>query len=254
MGTCITVIKVVGASSLGLLSGNLAFQSYKRVPELIRQLNNQVSISSTQAVSVLRAVTNNIYISTAANVLFASLTTYLFSTAYKYSPPSGRHPYLLYCAVGAPLALASYVLQARSADVKIVKRAGLQQKHVEGQVASRSDAATTAPAAAHATEPAPAQANEDSDGSLGKSYIHVSDSSSSSSTPSTTSPNSPQQQATDIHPATSAIEQEVEEALSKKEYINNLETVKKSYKTAFTISSAAFVVSAIGLVGDFFFI
>lgn len=250
MGTCITVIKVVGASSLGLLSGNLAFQSYKRVPELIRQLNNQVSISSTQAVSVLRAVTNNIYISTAANVLFASLTTYLFSTAYKYSPPSGRHPYLLYCAVGAPLALALYVLQARSADVKIVKRAGLQQEHVEGQVASKSDAATTAPAPA----PALVQANEDSDGSLGKSYIHVSDSLSSSSTPSTTSPNSPQQQATDIHPTTSAIEQEVEEALSKKEYINNLETVKKSYKTAFTISSAAFVVSAIGLVGDFFFI
>lgn len=152
--------------------------------------------------------------------------------------------------MGAPLALALYVLQAKSADVKIVKRAGLQQKHVEGQVASKSDAATTAPAPA----PAPVQANEDSDGSLGKSYIHVSDSLSSSSTPSTTSPNSPQQQATDIHPTTSAIEQEVEEALSKKEYINNLETVKKSYKTAFTISSAAFVVSAIGLVGDFFFI
>lgn len=247
MGTCITVIKLVGAGSLGLLTGNLAFQAYKRIPELIRQLNNQVSISSTAAASVLQAVTQNVYISSAANVVFASLTTYLFSTAYKYSPPSGKHPYLLYCAVGAPLALALYFLGAQSADVKIVKRSCVQKKVVEGTLAPSKAPET-------ASEAAPVAPVDSDDSSLGKSYIRVNDSLSSSSTPISSAPSSPEQPAADIHPTTSAIEQEVEDALSKKEYILNLEKLQKSYKTALAVSGAAFVVSAIGLSGDFFFI
>ncbi|PSK40511.1 hypothetical protein C7M61_000156 [Candidozyma pseudohaemuli] len=237
MGTCITVIKVVGASSLGLLSGNLAFQSYKKIPDLIREINNQVSISSTAAASVLKLVMQNVVVSGTANIILATLSAYLFSTAYKYSPPSGRHPYLLYCALGAPLAAALYHLQTWGADVKIVKRACLQKKIVEKKK----------------SEPpvAPVRSTSD-DSSLDKSYIHVSDSLSSTTTPASSTPNSPEQPATDIQPTTSAIEQEVEEALSKKEYLNHLETERNSYKTAFAVSSAAFVVSAIGLVGEYF--
>ncbi|PVH13608.1 uncharacterized protein CXQ87_001716 [Candidozyma duobushaemuli] len=236
MGTCITVIKVVGASSLGLLSGNLAFQSYKKIPDLISKINNQVSISSTAAASVLRSVMQNVVVSGTANILLATLSAYLFSTAYKYSPPSGRHPYLLYCALGAPLAAASYHLQTLGADVKIVKRACLQKKIVEKKKSEQPVA--------------PVRSSDDSP--LDKSYIHVSDSSSSTTTPASSTPNSPEQPATDIQPTTSAIEQEVEEALSKKEYLNHLETERNSYKTAFAVSSAAFVVSAIGLVGEYF--
>lgn len=236
MGTCITVIKVVGASSLGLLSGNLAFQSYKKIPDLISKINNQVSISSTAAASVLRLVMQNVVVSGTANILLATLSAYLFSTAYKYSPPSGRHPYLLYCALGAPLAAALYHLQTLGADVKIVKRACLQKKIVEKKKSEQPVA--------------PVRSSDDSP--LDKSYIHVSDSLSSTTTPASSTPNSPEQPATDIQPTTSAIEQEVEEALSKKEYLNHLETERNSYKTAFAVSSAAFVVSAIGLVGEYF--
>lgn len=238
MGTCITVIKVVGASSLGLLSGNLAFQSYKKIPDLIRQINNQVSISSTAAASVLKKVMQNVVVSGSANLILAALSAYLFSTAYKYSPPSGRHPYLLYCAVGAPLAAALYHLQTWGTDVKILKRGCLQKKIVEKKK--------------KAAEPAVAPLRSGDESSLDKSYIHVSDSLSTTSTPSSSTPSSPQQPATDIQPTTSAIEQEVEEALSKKEYINHLEIERSSYKTALVVSSTAFVVSSIGLVGEYF--
>lgn len=243
MGTCITVIKFAGASSLGLLSGNLAFQSYKKIPDLIRQINNQVTISSTAAASVLKSVTQNIIVSGSANVFFAALSTYLFSTAYKYSPPSGKHPYLLYCAVGAPLALILYSLKAWGSDGKILKRACVQKKVLDKKKTAKKPEA--------AAPVAPVDSGSD-DSSLGKSYIHVSDSLSSTTTPSSSTPNSPQQPATDLQPTTSAIEQEVEEALNKKEYIKNMETIRGSHKTALAFSGAAFTVSAIGLVGEYF--
>lgn len=243
MGTCITVIKIVGASSLGLMTGSLTYQSFQTIPDLIRQLNNQVSISANSASEILSAVTTNLLVSKALNVLLASLLTAFFAMAYKYSPASAKHPYLLYSALGGPLALVLLFYKGSQAEARIVKL-------------SRTRKSQTLPNA----EPTVSAAKEDDDeAALGKSYIHVSDDSlSNTSTPGSSAPGSPTpgslQQAVAVEPTTSAIEQEVEDALSKKEYVNDLESLKAAYTVASTVASVGLAICTIGFVGDFYFI
>lgn len=242
MGTCVTVIKLVGFSSLGLLTSSLTYQSFQTIPELIRRLNNQVSIGAASASVVLSAAATNVLVSRAANVLLASLLSALFATAYRYSPPSAKHPYLLYSAFGAPVALLSLYSSAASAETRIVKR-------------SRARSARLAEKKKKTPVVAPAVADDD-ESQLGKSYIHVSDDSlSNTSTPGSSTPGSPAQTATEtVEPTTSAIEQEVEDALSKKEYVHDLERLQSAYTVASSVAGVGFAVCTIGMVGDYYFL
>lgn len=234
MGTCIAIVKIVGASSLGLLTTSLTYQSLQAIPDLISRLNNQVLIAATSASDVLDAFFLNLVLSKAANVALASLSSALFTMAYKYSPTSGKHPYLVYSAFGAPLALLAWSYQGLRAECDILKRAKVRK----AQLAQKPKVAKEAVSVAEEEEP------------LGKSYVHISDDSLAVSTPATSAPGTPQQQpVTEV-----SIEQEVENAISKKAYVHDLETVKQSYFVASAVSGVGLAVCAIGLIGDFFII
>lgn len=248
MGKCITVIKLVGASSLGLLTGSLTYQSLLAIPEMIRRLNHQVSVSSQAAAPVFNNIVRSLACSQVVNAVLTAVSTYSFYMAYKYSAPSGKHPYLIYSALGAPLALVSLYVKGIYAEREIHKRAAAGR----AKPAKRAAPATEAPA-----EAGPAKSvGEDSE--LDKSYIHLSDD-SLSSTPGSSAPGSPALAATAatalaVEPTTSSIEEEIAHALSKKECVKELETVKTAYTVASAVSGAGLAICAIGLVGDSFFL
>lgn len=247
MGTCVTVIKLVGFSSLGLLSASLTYLSIQSIPSLIARLNSQVSITSGSASAVLDAISRNLTISKLSNVLLSAVSSGMFYLAYKYSPLLEQHPYLIYSGLGAPLALASLYLQGCAAECNIAKRSCARKAKLAKKKAPAVLLGPSKP------QPAP---KEEEDDSLGKSYIHVSDDSLSNTlTPGSSTPSSPKQAATEtVEPTVSTVEQEVEDALSKKEYVHDLETLKNAYTVALVVSSVGVAICTIGLVGDYYFL
>lgn len=242
MGTCVTVIKLIGFSSLGLLSGSLTYLSIQAIPDLITRLNNQVSITAASATSILDSISQNLTISKISNVLLTAISSGMFYLAYKYSPPLEKHPYLIYSGLGAPLAIAALYVQGSSADGAIAKRSTVR-------TAKLSKKNTVAePAVAEPVAP-----KKDDEDALGKSYIHVSDDSLSNTlTPGSSAPGSPPSSA--VEPTTCTIEDEVADALSKKEYVHDLETLKGAYTLALAVAGAGAAICTIGLVGDYYFL
>lgn len=247
MGTCVTVIKLVGFSSLGLLSASLTYLSIQSIPNLIARLNNQVSITAGSSSAVLDAISCNLTASKLSSVLLTAVSSGMFLLAYKYSPLLEQHPYLIYSGLGAPLALASLYLQGNIADSNIAKRSSARKAKLATKKSSDVLAAVSKP---------PAAPREEEDDPLGKSYIHVSDESLSNTlTPTSSPPGSPVQTATEtVEPTTSSVEEEVEDAMSKKEYVHDLETLKNAYTVALVVSSVGVAICTIGLIGDYYFL
>lgn len=256
MGRCITVIKLVGASSLGLLTASLTYQSFQAIPDLIRRLNNQVSLSAASATAVINDAVMALACSHVANVVFATLSSALLATAYRYSPPSQKHPYLLYSAFGAPLALVSLYYKGLRAECNISKRSAARRARLaKGKAKPAADV--------RAARPVEPRAEESKESDLDRSYIHVSDESLATTTPASSAPGSPEIAAETVAEvvaetvesiAGSSIEDEVADALSKKEYVADLETVSRAYAVASSVAGAGLAVCTVGFVGDYFFL
>lgn len=250
MGTCVNVIKLVGFSLLGLLSASLTIQSFRTIPDLITRLNNQVSITAASATEVVDSVVRTLSVLKVLNLLLAAVSSGMFYLAYTYSLPLEKHPYLVYSGLGAPLALVSLYWKGGKADCSIHKRAvSARTRRAKNAGVSASVAPETATATATAGKTA-----KDEDDALGKSYIHVSDDLLSSLTPASSVPSSPQHGAADVAPTTSSIEEEVEGAMSKKEYVHDLEKLQGAYSVALAVSLAGAAVCVVGLVGDMYFL
>lgn len=231
MGRCITIITLVGASSLGLLTGSLAHQALQQVPDLIRQISQETSAASRSSTATAAAVRSKLTVGTAINVALASLLSWLFKTAYCSSPAAGKHPYLVYSAVGAPLALAAVVLLAY---MPLSVLTGLQRR--TGGKPRSKPAKAASPLAADKTQ----------DERLDQSYIHVSE--DSLSLLSVSPPSSP------IQPTTSAIEEEVEFALQKKECVRDLEAVQWAATVGSAVAGLTTLVCGVGIIGEHYFL
>lgn len=233
-GSCITAVKFIGVSSLGLLTGSLTYQTLQSIPELIKHLSiANYTASSTETLKLyLGEVEEFIIQSRFANGTLAALAGALLTIAYKYSPSSEQHPYLLYAAFGAPLTLAGVYYNASAFENRLLQRRFETVKKV------------TTPAK-------PANPTNDSDNeSLSKSYIHVDEESSANTTPLLTVANSPK-----IAPEEpSSIDQEVEVALAKKLIVRDLEYAKSSYIVGTAISGVSFLIGVVGFLGDYFFL
>ncbi|ODV82420.1 uncharacterized protein CANTADRAFT_4415 [Suhomyces tanzawaensis NRRL Y-17324] len=246
MVTCIASVKVIGVSSLGLLAGLLSYLAIEVIPSLIRDLTRGYSPSTSfqthyQQIKVL------ILGSRAVGLLLGAVSTGLLALAYSYSPPSGKHPYLIYAALGAPTAIAGLYQQGYRHEAKLLQA---EEKTLKEQVA---------PQAAQVVEEVKAQqvTSDGGDGgdddSLGRSYIHVSDEESSTTTGST--PGSSAAQSPTIHasePAAS-IEQEVESALVKKELVHDLRMLRSSYVVGSSVAGVGFLIGVVGLFGENFY-
>lgn len=260
-GTCITTIKVLGASSLGLLSGSLVYQSIETIPLLINKLQYEVSISSNEILSQVKLIITTTRVS---NVILGSISSGLLWLAYLASGARDKHPYIIYSTISVPIALASLYYKSYKYENKVLRKSTI---NVAPETAALV-AEEVAPAAEEATVPAPPvvaeEKSDDETESLGKSYIHVSDSSSNSTPNSTTpsSPKSPQQPETEtpqllsISEATEelSIEQEVENALFKKEFVSDLQKVKAGYLVGSSITGLGFLMVVVGIIGDTYFL
>ncbi|CUM45387.1 uncharacterized protein AC631_05182 [Debaryomyces fabryi] len=238
-GTCIATVKIVGVSSLGLLTSSLTFQTIQRIPELINELNTKVNgLSKSNALASIR---NMINFSRIGHIALSGLATAMLSMAFIYSPPSEKHPYLIYSALGAPLALISMYYRGFGLETKLLRKADNLHSHRE--IAKTTDNVSDSE-----------NVKSDDDSQLGKSYIHVSDeeSSSTTSTPTSTVPSSPQTKTVDSLQEELSLEEEIDNALSKKEIINDLNKVKSNYVVGSSIVGLSFVIATIGLIGDYY--
>lgn len=240
-GTCIATVKIVGVTSLGLLTSSLTYQAIEGIPKLIHELNTKVNSLSKS--NTLATIKRTITCSRIGHISLSGLATTMLSMAFIYSPPSEKHPYLIYSAIGAPLALLSIYYRGYGLESKLLRKANTlhacdAKEHSKAE-ASPSD-----------TE----NVKSDDDSQLGRSYIHVSDeeSSSTTSTPTSTIPNSPQTKTVESLQEELSLEEEVDDALSKKEIVNDLNKIKSNYVVGSSIIGASFVISAIGIIGDYY--
>ncbi|ABN66908.1 Chromodomain-helicase DNA-binding protein [Scheffersomyces stipitis CBS 6054] len=250
-GSCIATVKIIGVSSLGLLAGSLTYQSLDAIPLLLNGLSKSLysSASSSKVHNYVAAVKSLVANARISSTVLSSVASILFALSFHYSPPSGQHPYLIYAAIGGPLTVAGLVYQAYAAESKLLAADDSKLVTSFNSTSSSNSAAEKIVAK-----------EEDEEDNLGKSYIHVSDessTSSTSSTPATSAPNSPnvavhrdEQPVEDVEAL--SVEEEVESALAKKDFINNLEKVRSSYVIGSAISSVSFFIAVVGLIGDYY--
>lgn len=276
MGRCPSTIKVAGVTSLGLLTGSLAFQSWQMIPLLIRQLNG-VS-TNEQTLSILGSVSNTFTLTNIINLALAVCSTGLFTMAYKYATPSAKHPYLIYSALGAPVALITFFYGGCTAQRDIRNRSGgkpeasvdhcarkldscvSKAKSFMGKRCCRakgkcdrnaknaSTAETAQPTSTESAATAAVSEKPEVD-NLGLSYIHVSED-SSTSTPTASVPGSPLPAAATAASSSSLVEEEVDYALNKKAYVLDLEVLKRSNTIAAGVAATGLFIGTIGIVGE----
>lgn len=280
MGRCLSIIKISGATSLGLLTGSLVYQTWEVIPQLIRELNNLATVA--KQLSTLKGITSTFTISNIFHVASALVSSGLFYMAYKYSPPSGKHPYLVYSAVGPIMAIASLYYKGLGAQINFTHRAKgkksgqccsklglcvIKAKSLMGKKCcltkgrkcckkQEDSVPKTSETVESTTSETPAQTTNEStpidEDHLGSSYIHVSED-LSSSTPTASVPGSPVPIAATTS-ASSAIEEEVENALNKKAYVQDLEVIKSGSLVASAFAAAGLFISAIGVVGERYYL
>lgn len=214
-GTCINTIKVIGVSSLGLLTASLSYQSVEVIPKLIDELTTKVSNSNWCTIKYGKLI----------NKLLVGLSTSCFILSYKYSPINEKHPYLIYSILGG-LASLGYTYFSSCKEEKKLSKFNVPKPSPKTKVIN--------------------EANEDNEDDLGKSYIHVSDedSTSTSSTPSQSVAASPKPEADDI-------EDEINLTLFKKEMKMSYVNLKSIYLTGAGCFGFTFLISTIGIIGDF---
>lgn len=98
MGKCLTIVKVVGAGSLGICAANYLYSAKLLIPRLLGIADLGSKRSRSQITGMIMR----------ARTIFwglGSVATYLFYEAFKCSSAAGKHPYLVYSAIAAPLGL-----------------------------------------------------------------------------------------------------------------------------------------------------
>ncbi|CAN3361743.1 autophagy-related protein 33 [Diutina catenulata] len=214
-GTCVSTIKCLGVASLGLASGSLLYQAYSELPRLIRS----VSLQSNYA-----ALKKQVTVSSVVHSVVAAIASGLFYTAYTYSPPFEKHPYLIYSGLSAALA-----------------GLGVWYGYPKPGCHCRKSHRTTS-----SSVKAPSASAEQ----LDKSYVHVSDEDSSVvSTPSSTTPSSPQLASNEEE---TAIDTEVSQTLLKKKVTTTLDKAVVGYTFSGAVAAVGFVLGAIGVLGDLY--
>jgi len=98
MGKCLTIVKLVGAGSLGISAANYLYSAKLLIPRLL----GIDDLGSKRSRSQIKGM-----IMKARSIFWGlgSVATYLFYEAFKCSSAAGKHPYLIYSAIVAPLGI-----------------------------------------------------------------------------------------------------------------------------------------------------
>lgn len=237
-GTCSTTLKVIGVTSIGLLGSSLSFQGMKAIPNMIRNIN-----SGDKPVD-LQLAARTVRLGGAISTFLTGLASVALFLIYKAAPVNEKHPYLIYTALAAPVSMGLIWYKSWTNQKRVICGARGERRAQRVMRASKA-------AAAGANSGSGAGAKDD----LTKSYIHVSDEESSVSTPSSSAPGSPQTTASatkDLEQELS-IEEEVEQALRKKEHVQDLRSIAAAQVYGGGVAFVGFALGLIGLVGDIYF-
>ena len=231
-GTCSTTLKVIGVTSVGLLGSSLSFQGMKAIPNMIRNINSgETAIDFQLAARTIR-------FGDAIGAILTGLTSVALLLIYRAAPVSEKHPYLIYTALAAPVSMGLFWYKSWKNQKRVLRGACAERR-------KRTLATSAAGAGA-------AGAGKDD---LAKSYIHVSDEESSVSTPSSSAPGSPQTAASAAKELEQelSIEEEVEQALRKKEHVHDLRSIAAAQVYGSGVAFVGFALGLVGLVGDVYF-
>lgn len=236
-GTCIATVKIIGVSSLGLLTSSLAYQSFKAIPLLIHDLNNKVQgLSDSGIASKIKRLIKRARLG--YTTLSTTAATFLL-LAFKESPPSGKHPYLIYSALISPVVLGALYWKGRPVESKILAKRSLTPSNLERKEDNLEESDNGQ--------------KSDDESQLGKSYIHVSEEdSSTTSTPTSSTPSSPRAPSAQENLRHVETDQEIENVLEKKAFLHDLNDLKRTYSAAAMISGFGFFIASLGLFGDYF--
>lgn len=241
-GTCSTTLKVIGVTSVGLLGSSLSFQGMKAIPNMIRNINSgETAIDFQLAARTIR-------FGDAISAILTGLTSVALLLIYRAAPVSEKHPYLIYTALAAPVSMGLFWYKSWKNQKRVLRGACAERR--KRTVAT--SAAEAGAAGAGATRTGATGAGKDD---LAKSYIHVSDEESSVSTPSSSAPGSPQTAASAAKELEQelSIEEEVEQALRKKEHVHDLRSIAAAQVYGSGVAFVGFALGLVGLVGDVYF-
>lgn len=232
-------IKIIGVGSLGLLSGSLIYQSLETIPQWISQINKYSYDDGfiNRLISIKLDVNTNRII----NIVLGGLSSCLFGLSYISSSIHEKHPYLLYLSLIGPLTLGTLYYYNFNNFQKISSKLALEQENSKFEkqaVKSEQDSQKLDPDLLVSDD-------------LGKSYIHVSEDESTTSTPSISSPSSPKI-SDGGYTEDLKIDQEINQTLIKREFINDLQNMEASYYIGSSISGLGFLLSLVGIVGDYY--
>ncbi|KAG7191347.1 uncharacterized protein KQ657_003519 [Scheffersomyces spartinae] len=276
-GTCVTTIKVLGVTLLGLLTSSLVFTVYDLIPRLIKEISVSGVETSTKKSSCisLRLFVPGVRISLG---LLGGASSILFSLAYLYSPLYAQHPYLIYASLVSPLTFVGvyyfgngtrYEEKVKQVVTDVVKRKNSNESVLKVKEAPAANEAQSTPSTPSGNE-LKAKVSEDD---LGKSYIHISDAfdvtSATASVKSlddyeageqdTPGEDSSEDESVSTPKVSNVEEQEsvddeIRLVLSGKELALTLGQLKDSYYIGSLISGIGFVIASVGVIGEHYFL
>lgn len=256
MGTCLATTKIIGTASLGILAGAVGHQAYGSLPLLTQLTKSQSSSSSSSSSSLTfadlqQAVRNLLKKSYYLILGLGSTATTLLSLAFVKAPPRARHPYLIYAALGAPLAAAVLFFNNSSPELKFLLDDAvidIDDGSVNGDKAkSLSNAsASTSPISSDKGKKSKKVYNKEEPSQLDNSVYRdlgadsEDDGVSSSSSAKSATPEEQQD-----------IENEANKYITRTSSAKSLKKLKLGYTIASSIIGLAFGISTIGIYGDF---
>lgn len=259
-GPCITTIKLLGVGSLGLLTSSIIYQSLSTLPDLIHQFNTQFNSNSIDSFKKnLNTLKKNIFNNRLINGILTTLTSSLFTLAFKYSPINEKHPYLIYASIGAPLSLIGLYYKNWKFEQKILSKKPADSSYIK-KVDEKKSQTKKEEQDEEEEEPEVISKVTSADSLLGKSYVHVSDE-SGLSTPTSSQPSTPKVQPIEQKepeqvnlPEEIEVEKEVENILIKKEIFQDLKKIESGYTLGSYISGISLLIASIGLFGDYYLV
>lgn len=219
--TFITAIKIIGVSSLGLLTGSLVNQAIKTIPDLINNIN-YVSQNEKESLETDKYI----------NISLGAVSSFLLLLTYAYST---KHPYLLYTSILGPLALGTLSVNF-SRFKKLWRKLEIKlEREFEEPIGDKLPVSRSS-----------------SIDDLSKSYVNVK---SESSTPSPTLSSSStgfEDIAEEVKSEvdSSSIDLEVDQSLLKKKYLHDLQKLRVASIFGVGISGFGFLIGLIGIVGE----
>ncbi|ODQ82260.1 hypothetical protein BABINDRAFT_158894 [Babjeviella inositovora NRRL Y-12698] len=244
--TCIQNIKLIGAASLGLATGVLAFNANRSIPSILTTIaNTSADKTAAESAYIKKSLDCLINTSRATLAVVGSAAGYALVTAFRYSPVSKRHPYLLYSAVGVPLSWIVYFFyDNRGFGAERNISAVLKDQEVKSK-AFPPLTKTTPAEKIESEEVSPLDNSVYNDLGVESASLELeSIASSTTASPATDVP---------VEDDDNNIEFEIDQSLLKNVVTLNLNKLQCGYNAVASVLGVSFALASVGVFGEYYF-